>query len=174
MFIDNSGNEIRPKRAMHDMKGNGGPINDYCCHLFDMWRMVFSSEPTWASARGFTFARDRPELAHIKEVAPDTAALVVEHASGDLGVVTISRGLPQAVHLQANSCILGPKGIIILGSNQLTIKGEGGLEEKISFASADSKAIQIQHFGRVVLGEAELQATGKDGRKALQVSLGHP
>jgi len=172
VYVRSAAVEIRPKRAMHDLKrGNGGPIIDECCHFFDIWRVLFSSEPIWVMARGFTFAKGRPELAHITELAPDTASLNVEYASGDLGIITISWGLPPGIRLPGSEYILGPKGAIILSHKQLIIKKEGGKEESIIFNSTNAKVEQIRYFARVVLGEAEPKVSGEDGKVALQVSL---
>ncbi len=171
MFTAHSGVEIRPKRAMHDMrKGNGGPIIDNCCHLFDLWRMIFDADPVRVTARGFTFAKGRPELSHIEELAPDTGAIIVEHSSGDLGVITITWGLPPGLSVPSYTDILGPMGVIFPGSNQIIIRKEGK-EEKIDLAPMEAKAAQIHYFAKVILGEAELKVNGENGRVALQVSL---
>jgi len=171
MFTDHSGAEIRPKRAMHDMReGNGGPIIDTCCHIFDLWRLIFDAEPIRVTARGFTFAKGRPELSHIRKLAPDTGALIVEHSSGDLGVMTITWGLPPGLNIRSYTDILGPKGVIFPGFNQILIRREGE-EEKIDLVPMDAKAAQVHYFAKVVSGEAELKVKGENGRIALRVSL---
>lgn len=171
MFTAHSGVGIRPKRAMHNMReGNGGPIIDNCCHLFDLWRMIFDADPVQVTARGFTFAKGRPELFHVRELAPDTGAIIVEHSSGDLGVITITWGLPPGLNIPSYTDILGPKGVISLSSNQILIRREGE-EERIDLAPMDAKAAQVHYFAEVVSGEAELRVKGENGRVALQVSL---
>jgi len=172
VYVRSAAVEIRPKRAMHDLKrGNGGPIIDECCHFFDIWRVLSSSEPVWVMARGFTFAEGRPELAHIKELAPDTASLNVEYESKDLGVIIISWGLPPGLRLPGREYILGPKGAVILSHGEIIIKKEGGKEERFTFNPVNAKAEQVHYFARVVLGEAEPRVSGEDGKVALQVSL---
>jgi len=172
MYVRSSAAEIRPKRAMHDLKrGNGGPIIDACCHFFDIWRVLFSSEPVWVMARGFTFAEGHPKLVHIEELAPDTGTLNVEYKSKDLGVIIVSWGLPRGVRISGSEYILGAKGAIILASKQIILKKEDGKEEKISFIPANAKVRQVHHFARVLMGEAKPRVTGEDGRVALQVSL---
>jgi len=172
LYVLSSAVEIRPKRAMHDLKrGNGGPIIDTCCHFFDIWRVLFSSEPIWVMTRGFTFAEGRPELTHIKKLAPDTASLNVEYESKDLGVIIISWGLPPGLRLPGSEYILGSKGAIVISHKQLMIKKEGGKEEKITFNPVNAKVKQVHYFARVVLGEAEPRVSGEDGKVALKVSL---
>ena len=163
--------DIRRKRAMHDMRrGNGGPIIDTCCHFFDIWRVLSSSEPTQVYARGFTFAEGRPELSQIEELAPDTASINVEYESGDLGVILVSWGLPPGIRLPGSEYVLGPNGAAAILNDRLIVKLEG--EEMVfPINPADAKIRQIHHFARVVLGEAEPKSTGEDGKVALMVSL---
>ncbi len=164
--------EIRPKRAMHDMKrGNGGPIVDSCCHWFDLWRMVFNAEPTRVTARGLTLAKGREELKHIQELAPDTAALIVEYDSGDIGVITVSWGLPPGVAGQRGQDILGSGGVMFPGRDEITVVKEGGREKKIGGLMEDAAKKQIHHFVRTVAEEDEPKVTGEDGKIALRVSL---
>ncbi len=166
--------EIRPKRAMHDRHQNNGPIVDTCCHNFDMWRVCFGAEPKRVTARGFTFGRNKPELAHLKELAVDTAAVIVEFAGGDLGVITISWGLPAGTRYPGGSDILGPDGIIrVDGLAGLTLV-KGGKEEKIgdpSKALPDLHVAQTTCFARAVTGGDPVKASGADGLAALKVSL---
>jgi len=162
---------IRPKQAMHDLAtGNGGPIIDMCGHYFDQWRMIFNAEPVRVTARGHTLARGRPELAEIKELAPDTASIIVEHDSGDLGTIFISWGLPPGVDLERESGVLvGPKGIIKTGDTNLEIIREGGKKETFSpdefFLEAESS-----HWVACLREGREPEVTPQDARKALAVS----
>jgi len=176
MFRFNASAPIRVvvgKPAMHDMlRGNGGPVVDQCCHFFDLWRMVFDAEPTRVTARGFTFAKDRPELAHLEQLAPDTAAIIVEHDSGDLGVVTITWGLPPGVRGGSMDDILGPEGAIVFGRDEINLVKEGGEEHQTTGFSRNTKLAQVRHFAQCVLEEEEPNATGENGRIALRVSLG--
>jgi len=171
MFRLESAVEIRPKRAMHDRRrGNAGPVVDGCCHYFDLWRMIFNSEPTRVTARGFTFAEGRKELEGIEELAPDTVALIVEHASGDLGVITVSWGLPPGVKGRRGSDILGPEGVILLNRELRVIK-EGGVERRIGPFVEDALREEVRSFAQSVLTDTEPKVTGEDGRVALRVSL---
>jgi len=160
------------KPAMHDLKhGNGGPVVDFCPHTFDRWRQVLDSEPVRVTARGMTLAKDRPELAEIEEVAPDTAAITVEHASGDLGVFTICWGLPPGAKAGAVEDIVGPKGGVVLEGNRIIVTTEGGAQRELDCPGAADKKPEIAGFVRAIEGQGEPAAVGEDGRAALRVSL---
>ncbi|MGQ9583933.1 MAG: Gfo/Idh/MocA family protein [Anaerolineae bacterium] len=163
--------EIRPKRAMHDLaEGNGGPIIDQCGHYFDQWRMIFGAEPARVTARGCTFGQGRPELAHIRELAPDTAAILVEHDSGDLGTLFISWGLPPGVNLKREECLLvGPKGTIKIGQTSLELLREGGKRETF-FSDELPLEAEARHWVRCLREGGEPAVTPQDARKALEVS----
>jgi len=172
MYRLESAVEIRPKKAMHDMKrGNAGPIVDGCCHFFDLWRLIFHSEPKEVIAKGFVFARDREELQDIEELAPDTAAIIVEFVSGDLGVITISWGLPPGVRGRSGSDVLGPEGVILLEKESMTIIKEGGNVRRVGPFVEDALLNEVQDFIDCVLTGREPKATGEDGLVALKVSL---
>jgi predicted dehydrogenase len=110
--------EIRPKRVMHDDNGNRGPIMDLGCHYFIMWLTLFGSLPKSVYAQGRVLATDREELAHIKKLAIDTANITVEFESGDVGVFSVSWGMPPKFKMKAyTDRIYGPKGGIEGGLN---------------------------------------------------------
>ncbi len=157
---------------MHDMRrGNGGPVVDICCHFFDLLRVILNAEPVWVTARGFTFAKGRKELREIEEVAPDTAAIIVEYSSRDLGVMTITWGLPPGAQGGNMEDILGPEGAIVLTSDKAKVIKEGGETREIGSPAENEKAKDIRDFARAILEDVEPDVTGEDGRIALQVSL---
>jgi predicted dehydrogenase len=174
MFRHTQVAEIRPKRAMHDRRQNNGPVVDTCCHNFDMWRVCFASEPKRVTARGFTFGANKPELSHLKELAVDTAAIIVEFASGDLGLITICWGMPPGTRYPGGEDVLGPNGIIKLGGvSEITVI-KGGSEQKLGDAKkqlADLHVDQTTHFARAVAEGGPVKASGADGLAALKVSL---
>ncbi|MDB5084581.1 MAG: hypothetical protein JWN30_1467, partial [Bacilli bacterium] len=86
--------QIRPKRIMHDAKGNMGPLMDLGCHYYVMWQTVFGSLPKTVHAYGKVLAKDRPELAQIAELAIDSAVVTIEYESGDIGIFTVTWGMP--------------------------------------------------------------------------------
>lgn len=175
MFRRNISAPIRTtvgKPAMHDMRrGNGGPVVDICCHFFDLLRVILNAEPARVTAHGFVFAEGRKELRGIEEVAPDTAAILIEYNSGDLGVITITWGLPPGVQGGNMEDILGPEGAIVLTSNEIRVIKEGGETQRIISPQENEKAQEIRDFARAILEDIEPEVTGEDGRIALRVSL---
>lgn len=162
--------EIRPKRAMHDaVSGNGGPIIDCMCHYFDFWRGMFASEPVRVTAHGFTLAKDRPELAHLVKIAPDTANISVEYASGDIGVTVVSWGLPPKVNGESLWEFFGPKGLLYPGFDNLRMQLEGGRVKVIE--SLKMRYEIIRNFTDCILQDKKPLITAEDGLVALKVSL---
>ncbi|MFZ0216834.1 MAG: Gfo/Idh/MocA family oxidoreductase [Candidatus Dormiibacterota bacterium] len=102
---------VRPKIAMHDRYGNGGPLTDTACHYYLLWQSVFRSKPTRVYAQGRVLAIERPEVAAFTQLAVDTAVVTVEYQSGDIGTFTVSWGLAEGFPLAGRpDRLLGPKG----------------------------------------------------------------
>lgn len=123
--------QIRPKRVMHDANGNMGPVMDLGCHFFIMWQTIFQSLPKTVYARGQVLAKDREELSGIERLAIDTAEIIIEYESGDVGVFTVTWGLPPQCKLKAQvDRMYGPKGAIEggLSMNNRKIKLYEGAE----------------------------------------------
>jgi len=173
MYRQSGAAEIRPKRAMHDaLRGNGGAVIDFCCHTFDHWRYVFGSEPVRVTARGLTLAKDRPELAHLPQIAVDTAAILVDFASGDIGLISISWGLPPGTPwVSGDNDILGPKGRIIRGGDNLQILREGGKVEKVEGLKTDMHKELMSDFVDAIRRDRSPRIIGEDGRIGLKMSL---
>lgn len=170
MSVVHSLQSIRPKRAMHDaLTGNGGPIIDSMCHYFDFWRGVFASEPVRVTAHGFTLAKDRPEIAHFTKIAPDTANVCVEFASGDIGVIVVSWGLPPGVNGERLWEFFGPKGLIKPGFDNMSLQLEGGNIKVIE--SLKMRAEITRHFTDCILNDKKPLITAEDGLIALKISL---
>jgi predicted dehydrogenase len=167
---------IRPKVAMHDMlTGNGGPVVDFCPHRFDLWRLAFDSEPVLVEAQGFTMATGRPELAKIKQLAPDTVSLLVRYASGDVGALSISWGLPPGVSGATFAEVWGPKGLMRPEVDSVHLLTEGG--EAATFGPygedvmVEAMRRQAEAFAQAVRTGGSPTATGEDGLAALRISL---
>ncbi|MCC2685459.1 MAG: hypothetical protein K0R75_2358 [Paenibacillaceae bacterium] len=142
--------EIRPKRTMHDANGNMGPIVDTCCHDFLMWQTVFQSKPKTVYARGGILANGAPELAHISQLAVDTATIIVEFESGDIGQMTVSWGLPPGIRFKGNpDRVFGPRGGAIgkanTGAGRLTLY-EGNQSQEIALEFHDLLVEQFEMF----------------------------
>lgn len=167
---------IRPKVAMHDLlTGNGGPVVDFCPHRFDLWSQVFASEATLVQAQGLILAQGRPELAGLKRLAPDTASINVRFASGDIGVISITWGLPPGVSGGSLAEIWGSRGLIQADLDKLRLLTEGGKEATFGpygqDVMTDALRLQAQAFALAVLSGKEPPVTGEDGLAALRISL---
>jgi UDP-N-acetylglucosamine 3-dehydrogenase len=166
-----SGIEIRFKPWIMDRNMGGGPIVDLCCHYFDQWRWVFGSEPVKVMAMGMTFAQGAEELPGI-EVETDTATLLVEHASGDVGAISLSWGLPRGVSAPGGEQVLGAGGVIaVQGSKSLKLIRKGGEEEVIGDFPGDLQPRQEAAFADAVRSGTAPVTGAEDGLVALKVSL---
>lgn len=122
--------EVRPKRAMHDRNGNNGPLTDAGCHYYMLWQTVFRSRPKSVYAQGRMLALDRPEVAHLDQLAIDTAVVTVEYESGDIATLTASWGLAEKFPVRGRpDRVLGPcggaEGAV---NNELKVYGSGSVE----------------------------------------------
>jgi predicted dehydrogenase len=169
--------ELRPKREMHDAQMNGGPVIDMAVHLIDLWAYMFDSRAVSVAAQGLRLASERPEIAHIEEIAVDTATMVVKYASGDIGTFVVSWGLPPKVIPTGNpDQFYGPKGLgeaTYNGNRQeLRLMREGGAWETLSISHEDMYQHEVAAFARWVLMDESFPTQGEEGRLALQVALG--
>jgi predicted dehydrogenase len=164
--------EVRPKIAMHDAYGNMGPIMDVCCHSFFMWRTVFGSRPKKAYAIGRIFAKDRPELDSLQQRAIDTASIIVEYESGDVGAMTVSWGLPKKtkIRTRCNDRILGPLGAVeSLGGGKWNIY-IGDQTETVELSHGHLHEHQFRAFAKA-LQEGNPFAVGlEEGKEVLALT----
>jgi myo-inositol 2-dehydrogenase/D-chiro-inositol 1-dehydrogenase len=176
MYQATDAREIRPKREMHDVQANGGPIVDMGVHLFDQWRYLFDSEAVTVFAHGLKLAQHRPQLAHIHDIAYDTATIQVRHASGDVGTFVVCWGLPPAVNPEGlPDRIMGPKGLAQtfygMAHQQVDVMREGGAWETVATSRKDMYQVEIARFAEWVLEDRPFPATGAEGLAALRVAL---
>ena len=167
--------EIRPKREMHDARANGGPVIDMGVHLFDLWSYTFDAEPVAVFANGLKLARDRSQLAHIHEIAYDTATMQVRYASGDVGTFVVSWGLPPKVNPnEVPDQIMGPKGLAratyALDHQQVAVMREGGMWETVASSHEDMYEVEIARFAEWVLEDRPFPASCAEGLAALRVA----
>ncbi|MGC8779545.1 MAG: Gfo/Idh/MocA family protein [Anaerolineae bacterium] len=168
--------ELRPKREMHDAEANGGPVIDMGVHLFDGWARLFDAEPVEVFAAGHKLAAGRPEIAHIREVAVDTATVVVRYASGDTGTFVCSWGLPPGVVPPGGPDVLfGPRGALYLtygtAHQEARWLREGGEWETIAVSDEDMYRREIAGFAQCILEDRPPVAGGAAGHAALRVAL---
>jgi predicted dehydrogenase len=168
--------QVRPKREMHDVKANGGPVIDMGVHVFDLWRFIFDSEPVEVFAQGLEMASERRELDHIEQVAYDTASVLVRYASRDMGTFFVSWGLPPGVNpTSAPDQILGPKGYVQVtygtADQSAQVMVEGGEWEPVAASEQNMYEREIASFARAILEDEPFLASGEDGKAALRVAL---
>ena len=168
--------ELRPKREMHDPNANGGPVIDMAVHLFATWQYLFNSPPQEVSAQGFTFAQERPELAHISLKAVDTASVTVRFKSGDVGNFLVSWGVPPGVvPPPMPEVMLTSSGVlhITFGASQqkASLQREGGEWETIAASDENMYLREIQDFAGAIMQDRPPLVSGEQGRAALEISL---
>jgi len=165
-----TGWEIRFKLWIMDRNLGGGPIVDFACHYFDQWRYIFGSDPVRVKASGLTFSHGAEELPGV-EPEVDTATVLVEYDSGDVGMISVSWGLPRGTSSGGLEDVLGPGGVVTVhGFNKLTIKTPDG-EEVIEGLNNDMYLGQIRAFAMAILEDKPVETGAADGLLALRVSL---
>ena len=171
MYRMNGGMEIRFKPWIMDRNGGGGPIVDLCCHYFDQWRWVFGADPVRVMAMGMTFAQGAEELPGV-DVQTDTATLCVEYASGDVGVISLSWGLPRGTSAPGPEQVLGPGGVVTIeGFRSLKLTRKGTEEQTFGDFDADLYGLQASAFAQAVREDRPPVTGAEDGLMALKVSL---
>jgi predicted dehydrogenase len=165
--------DIRPKIVMHAKNINGGPIVDYWCHDFDLWSWLFESKPQRVAGYGATFAGNKPEVAGIRELAIDTAGVVINYYSGDIAQFSTSWGLPRslAAYGFSGDKFVGPNGIIYGDiRKELILVQADGTTESISNAGINWWQDEILAFVRAIR-EGGSYIDAENGLKALELSL---
>ena len=165
-----SGAEIRPKLAMHSRTGNNGPISDSAPHTFTLWRYIFRSEPVRVQAGGMTIAKDSDILKEIEDIALDTATLIVTFASGDIGVDSVTWGLPRGTKPTRYQDMVGPKGMIKPAANSLILM-KGAEQTVLESLPRGGDPAQVAAFLTCIEEDIEPRNTGRDAFIALQMSL---
>ena len=165
---------IRPKRLMHDKHANGGPIIDMCCHIFDMWKLLFDAKPELAHVHGFTFANDSPLLAHIPERAVDSAAATFLFAGGHVAQLQISWGLPSGVPFREQHSYKTMDGLTLVNWNYRDnpITHYDGVGVRTYSATNNAWQTEIQQFyNEINAAQPRQLANVEDGIDALELSL---
>jgi len=166
-----SGIQVRPKLWIMDKEMGGGPIIDVACHYFDQWRLIFDSDPVRVKASGVTLSTNSPLMAEY-DPQVDTATILVEFASGDVGSLSLSWGLPPGVGSEMLEDVLGPDGVIAVnGVDELVVHTEGGETELFDDLDANMFEREIAAFAEAIREDKPVAAGAEDGMIALQVSL---
>jgi predicted dehydrogenase len=128
------------------------------------------------SAKGLTLAKDRTEIAHIKQKAVDTATITVKYESGDVGNFTVAWGLPPTVNPpNYPDRIFGARGYaeveFQMAHQSLRVIDESGTAKTVSACDEDMYHREIANFARSILHDKPLITSGREGKAALAVSL---
>lgn len=175
LLTQRSGARVRPKVLMHSRSGNGGPVIDTLGHTFDLWRWMLGSDPVAVCAQGFVLAEGKPELASIRDLAVDTAQVTVRFASGDVGSVVITWGLPANVEgFAGDNLIIGPSGYL-QASGEFTdgvVHTSAGRESyTVPSGFQDWFDTEMGLFLQAIRTGGDVPVSFADARMALAVSL---
>ena len=163
---------IRPKRLMHDAMANGGPIIDMCCHLFYVWDHVLGGQPLEANALGYTFSDGKPEVAHIRHRALDSALITLTYPNGSVGQVQVSWGLPSGVEPVERHTYVGPDGLVTVDwPSHVTLRDGRGVTRWRSAGSDAWKAEITQFHAELTRGAEQRIASVEAGIDTLKTSL---
>lgn len=162
--------EIRPKPWIMDRHLGGGPLFDISCHYTDQWRVIFGSDPVRVKASGLTIMTDSPDKPDI-DPQVDTFAMTVEYASGDIGMLSMTWGLPHGVIGQTLEDCVGTHGLLKIEPAKVTFVKRGGEEETFEGLSTDMHPPQLNAFAAAIREGKPVAASGEDGLWALQTSL---
>lgn len=163
--------EVRPKRAMHDRSGNNGPLTDSGCHYYLLWQTVFRSRPSRVYAQGRILGASRPEIAHLPQLTVDTAVVVVEFESGDLGAFTVSWGLAAGCQLRGRpDRIVGPAGGAEFEVNRCLTIYRGDAVEEIAIEPKDLWKVEVELFAQAVGGGPPFPYGFREGRQMIAVT----
>ncbi|MCL2815871.1 MAG: Gfo/Idh/MocA family oxidoreductase [Oscillospiraceae bacterium] len=168
--------EIRPKIAMHDARyGNGGPMVDMACHLFDLMRWFYKSDPKTASAKWYINAAGRDELKSIEFKAPDACVMAIEYESGDSGEITMNWGLPPGTGGEFVSSASGSAGYV-KGGGSVTVQS-GAKTLSVSAEQSDEQDLVhaelavYDHLIAEIEGRGKVQASFDEGILSLATSM---
>ncbi len=166
-----SGISVRPKLWIMDKEMGGGPIIDMACHYFDQWRVIFDSEPVRVKASGVTLSADSSLMADY-DPQVDTVTILVEFASGEVGSLSLSWGLPPGVSSGVLEDVLGPGGLItVRGFDELVVQTEDGATKVFNNLDTNMYEREIAAFAEAIREDKPVAAGGEDGMIALQVSI---
>lgn len=165
-----SGGERLHRLWVMDKHSGGGPVVDLCSRYFDEMRFIFGSEPLRVRASGLTLSEGAGELSGA-DLATDTVNLIVGFASGDIGVMSITWGLPQGVETRTLEDVLGSRGVIRLDNPaEVTVVTKRGHEEKFTGLDVEAQLRQLEAFAQAVREDLPVPFSAEDGLTALRVS----
>ncbi|HEX7004086.1 MAG TPA: Gfo/Idh/MocA family oxidoreductase [Trueperaceae bacterium] len=177
---------VRPKLMMHDAAANGGPIIDMCCHVFDLWALLFGEAPALVRAHGYTFSEHKPQVAAIRRKALDSAHLTLAYPGGSVGQIQVSWGLPSGIAPIERHTYMAPEGLVTVewpsevtlhdghGTTRWSTRGEDPWRAQIAAFAAEIAGLELAPGGsgtQAAVDPRPVLATIDDGIAALRVSL---
>ena len=165
---------IRPKRLMHDLMANGGPVIDMCCHIFDVWQLIFGEMPKLEYAAGSILAVNDKALAAIEHKAVDTALASFSFSQGHVMQLFVSWGLPEGTPPNEHHSYLSEGGIVNLCWNydEPSVMYHDGIGVTSYSGKRDPWEAEIKQFYRELTDNAPQRvASAEDGIEALRLSL---
>jgi len=172
----------RPKIAMHDAKyGNGGPMVDMACHLFDLMRWYYECDPVSVFCQWSKSAECRKTLDSIENKAADTGVMTLTFEDGSLGVITMNWGFPNKMEAKFMTYLSGSEGLMdmrpVHEEKTVTIKLEddetmtfGTVEEDTADMEHPEKAV-FDHFIKDIESKGKIQASFREGIVSLACSM---
>ena len=182
MTVYNDMRQTRPKIAMHDaVYGNGGPMVDMACHLFDLMRWYYGCDPVSVFCQWSKSAVKRPSLASIEHKAADTGAIIITFADGSLGVITMNWGLPEKVDGQYMTYTAGSEALVdvhaIRNDDRAVAKVAGGETMSFGISEDDKPEMECSEktvFDHLILdmeNRGKIQASFEEGIISLACSM---
>ena len=114
--------------------------------------------------------KDSDILKEIEDIALDTATLIVTFASGDIGVDSVTWGLPRGTKPTRYQDMVGPKGMIKPAANSLILM-KGAEQTVLENLPRGGDPAQVAAFLKCIEEDIEPRNTGRDAFIALQMSL---
>jgi len=164
---------MRPKRAMHDIEQNGGPVIDCACHDFDLLLRLFGRVET-VYATGYVYA-DSDVVGYPPErLAVDTSSIQLRFSNGYAADIFYSWGLPERDAYWIRRNFIGPEGVVVavgdFGERVEYFRRDGIGQVADSFVP-DGHRRQIAAFVEAVADGGKVPVEAEEAMEALQLSL---
>ncbi|MCL2123987.1 MAG: Gfo/Idh/MocA family oxidoreductase [Desulfovibrionaceae bacterium] len=174
--------EVRPKIAMHDaVTGNGGPLVDMACHLFDLMRLYYHSDPVRVNCIWRKNAANRPALASVADKAADACFMTVEYENGALGELMLNWGMSPGVSGEFFCTVTGSDALYttqpVPHSLPLEVFIEDFEETEVTPLPEDEDDLinperaVVKHFLEEIEGTGKAQVSEEHGIVCLATSL---
>lgn len=172
--------EVRPKLAMHRASMNGGPVHDMAGHFIDAACHLFEADVEEVSAIGDVFARGKERVAHVDDLALDTAEVLLRFTNGHAASLQICWGLPEGTPDYGLELLTGSLGIARCTANGLTegqaatitLHTKDGLKEVSAPVDPHVRpALRIDDFVHAIECGQAPPVSGTSARNVLRIIL---